>query len=474
MVSQDATRVVFLAEDESSGEKVALCRFVSAEKGGSESDSREGFLKVIGLLSQVRHPSLRPVLEGGVDDVDGVPFVATEWVEGEVLGNLLEDAVLSEADGLVMVFQALGLLDDVQAHTGSKASLLEFRPDDIIVRQTEEGPRFTFWATLSHFMGEQDDKEAVAELAALAGRCCGISAGGAPAESKLGEWLRYVRDNEPAVAEAWGAFKVIAQLEENPSAPDRVLTRTPFPAASSPPVAPSRPVPVVKQPSSSTGLFVTIGAVAVAGVIGLVVFLVVNNMNKPPEVAAVEEAGESPVEDAPQDPEPAPQDPEPASPVESVPTPESSPKEDPDPNVVEAAPSESSPVVESAEERFNRKMEERMRISRKTHFTANEGEEIGQKVGATVSVTGVVLAVEDFIASGVDSFRFELGQAEESTGVFIQMDMALAPGKSLEDFKEEYEGKTLTFRGTARMLTYSKQAYLVIDSPEAISPAKLE
>ena len=451
MVSQDATRVVFLAEDESSGEKVALRRFIAAEKGESGEETREGFLAAIGTLSEIRHPSLRPVVEGGVDPVDGVPFVATEWVEGEVLGNLLENAVLSEADGLVMVFQALGLLEAVQAHSGTKANWLEFRPDDIIVRQAEEGPCFTFWATLSRWLGEQDAKEAVAELASLAGRCCGISAGGAPAESQLGEWLRYVRDNEPAVAEARGALKAIAQLEDKPSAPTRVLTRTPFPAASPPPAAATPPFPAVKQPSSSTGLFVTIGMVAVVCVIGLVVFLVVNNQDRPPEVAAVEESGEGAGPEA-----------EAVGPAEVSPEPAPSPEP---PGAVVREPKPVSPANDAIADRVNALMKERERIRNKTEFTAAEGEDIATKRGEIITVTGTVTEVRETTSY----LYFEFGEEREAGDLCIRLAKESAPKMALADLKS-HEGETLAFQGVSEIYGPWNRVCLLLESTEGISP----
>ena len=446
MLSQDATRVVFLASEEGSGERVALRRFISADEGES---GRDGFLDAIASISRLRHPSLRSVVEGGVDPVDGVPFVATEWVEGEILGELLENAVLSEDDGIVMVFQALDLLGAVQSHSGTKANWLEFRADDIIVRQTGEGPCFTFWTTLARWLSEQDGKEAVGELASLAGRCCGMSAGASPPDSRLGEWLRYVRDNEPSVAEAMGALKAIAQMEHKSAAPTRVLTKNPFPNPA-PAIRPGPASLAVKPRSPATGLIVTLSIAAVLVVIGVVTFLVVNgSRDKDGQVAAVEgnPAGKETAELAP--------DPDPEESGGEAPS--------PDPPGVEP-PGVESPSSDVIAERARQLMEERRKLRERTEFAADEGEDISLKRGETVTVTGKIAEVRQTTSY----LYFEFGDEREATDLCIRMAKKSAPGKDLEHFKS-YEGQTLVFQGTSEIYGPWNRVCLLLDSPDQMS-----
>jgi hypothetical protein len=337
----------------------------------------------------------------------------------------------------------------MQAHSGSKANWLELRVDDIVVRETDEGPCFTFWTTLARWLGEQDAKEAVGELASLVGRCCGLSAGAAPPESRLGKWLRYVRDNEPSVAEAMGALKAMAQLEQKPMAPTRVLTRNPFPNPA--PAIGRRPVSVVKQGSPATGLLVTVGVAVVLGLIGLVAFLVVNGRGQDGQVAA---ADGQPAGMEAAEPASDPEEPEMESPS-SVPP--------PDPPVVEP-PVAVSPASDAIAARARALMEERRTLRERSEFNADEGEDISLKRGEAVSVTGKVSEVRETTSY----LYFEFGDEREATDLCIRMAKKSAPGKDLAHFKS-LEGQTLVFRGRSEIYGPWNRVCLLLDSPDQIA-----
>ena len=87
ILTQDASGVVFHAEDRDSGRSVVLRRFFpyGPEGGGLQEAERGAYQAALVRLGDVRHPALRTILDGGCDPVDGMPFLVTEWVEGRKL-----------------------------------------------------------------------------------------------------------------------------------------------------------------------------------------------------------------------------------------------------------------------------------------------------------------------------------------------------------------------------------------------------
>lgn len=87
LVTQDLRGVVFQGIDGETGASVALRRFLpsGADSGGLDAKKQDAYLKAVATMKQVTHPSLRAVLDGGCDPVDGMPYLVTQWTEGETL-----------------------------------------------------------------------------------------------------------------------------------------------------------------------------------------------------------------------------------------------------------------------------------------------------------------------------------------------------------------------------------------------------
>ena len=435
MLSQDATRVVFLAENTSTGEKAALRRFLLS----GENDRDSGVLAAaIDRLLTFRHPSIRAVLEGGVDEIDGAPMLVTEWLEGASLGELLENAVLSEEDGLVMVLQALGLLEALEIPAETEVAGIDFRAEDVVVLQREGEPVVTVWPTLSAWWDEEKREGAVADLADLAGRCCGVSAS---SQGKLAEWLRFVRDNNPGVVEARGALKAIAQLEDKPAPPPRVVTRSPFPAvvppATLPPPADSAPIAV--KESSSGGLWVALSIVAAVLILIGGGFLVAMKLTAKPEMVATNgSAAMVPASDGA------------ASVVEEP-----------------VRPAPASPSREEVAAQVLARLEEGRKLRERTHFESHEGENILRIQGQAISVSGTVSEVRQT----KKYLYFEFGPERTDVDLCIRMAKKSSPGKTLTDFKN-LEGKDLVFQGLADEYPIGarRRVCLMLDSPDQINP----
>ena len=91
ILAQDEQGVVFHALSKEDGSEVVLRRFFpfGADGGGREGEEQKVYLAAIERLKTVEHPTLRRVLDGGADPVDGMPFLVTEWIEGRPLAEHL-------------------------------------------------------------------------------------------------------------------------------------------------------------------------------------------------------------------------------------------------------------------------------------------------------------------------------------------------------------------------------------------------
>lgn len=109
IVSQDDDEVVFCAIDEASGKTVWLYRFFPFGRGGRglRDEERRAYETVVQALLDVSHPALCQVVAGGVDPVDGVPFVAIERVAGVSLDERLQQGWMRPSVVIAMMETAL-------------------------------------------------------------------------------------------------------------------------------------------------------------------------------------------------------------------------------------------------------------------------------------------------------------------------------------------------------------------------------
>src|SRR5580704_2655383 len=87
LVREDDAGCVWLAREKTaaSAERLVALRFASPALAEDER-FRELLRQEVKLASGVAHPNVAQVLELG--DADGIPFVASEWVEGDTLADL--------------------------------------------------------------------------------------------------------------------------------------------------------------------------------------------------------------------------------------------------------------------------------------------------------------------------------------------------------------------------------------------------
>jgi hypothetical protein len=92
ILAQDKSGIVFHAEDRDTGRSVVLRRFFpfGPDGGGLQEGERVVYMTALERVRDFRHPTLRTIIDGGCDPVDGIPFLVSEWVEGQRLGELLK------------------------------------------------------------------------------------------------------------------------------------------------------------------------------------------------------------------------------------------------------------------------------------------------------------------------------------------------------------------------------------------------
>ena len=103
---------VWKAEDQSLGRVVAL-KFLS-ESIANTPDARRRFVREARAASRLAHPGIATVFETG--EIEGRPFIAIEWIEGETVSALVSRGPLPIADALRIVRDAAVALAHAHAH----------------------------------------------------------------------------------------------------------------------------------------------------------------------------------------------------------------------------------------------------------------------------------------------------------------------------------------------------------------------
>lgn len=211
ILTQDANGVVFHAEDRETGKSVVLRRFFpyGPDGGGLQEAERSAYLAALERLREVRHPTLRTILDGGCDPVDGIPFLVAEWVEGQRLSELLRERALSPASTKALLTHALEASLALAEAFGEEAVWVETSPESVIL--PVDGDNLTFWACPLKWLGDPAKRGGLLPLAKLAEKA--LHWRGKPVAGTaqgLGSWVKAVRENP----ERWTLGDAITALNE--------------------------------------------------------------------------------------------------------------------------------------------------------------------------------------------------------------------------------------------------------------------
>jgi hypothetical protein len=196
ILAQDASGVVFHAEERDTGRSVVLRRFFpyGPEGGGLQEAERAAYMAALDRVKQLHYPTLRTIIDGGCDPVDGMPFLVTEWVEGQRLSELLKTRPLSPGSTKALISHAIEASKELTQAFGEEAVWVETAPESIVL--PVEGEMVTFWICPMKWLASPQKRGGLLPLAELAGKA--LHWRGKPvagAAEGLGTWVKAVRAN---------------------------------------------------------------------------------------------------------------------------------------------------------------------------------------------------------------------------------------------------------------------------------------
>lgn len=208
LVAQDETGVLYRVRDRQDGGVAALWRFfpMGAGGGGFQEDERVAYRGTVEALRQLRHPSLCGVLDGLVDEVDGIPQLVTEWAEGERLSEVLTQRTLAPEEAVALAGQGLEVIELLGQFFGEEAEWLEMEPGAVVIDLDRFVCRFRICPLQVLGVGERDG--GVQGLGYLVEHVMGWEGRVVPSASAggLGGWVARAKEGGWPVSEAMKAL----------------------------------------------------------------------------------------------------------------------------------------------------------------------------------------------------------------------------------------------------------------------------
>lgn len=197
LIYQDTSGVTFRALDTETGAAVALRRFFpfGPEGGGLQPDEQTAYNIALERLAGISHPSLRSVVAGGCDPVDGIPYIATEWVDGDPLHLVMNDEPVSAESAAKLVTQALEVCELLSHVLAEESVWIDTEITSIVVGTPKSGREFTFWISPLKWLGGGGESRGLKSIVQLTEEVMGWQ-GQAPndqAGKGLGIWLKWLR-----------------------------------------------------------------------------------------------------------------------------------------------------------------------------------------------------------------------------------------------------------------------------------------
>ena len=171
MMSQGHQGVAFRATDAETGQTVTLRRYFPFGRGygGLDAASRKVYENSLNDLCSVRHESLAAVVGGGCDDVDGFPFIASEWIDGQTIEVLHARAALGVDDVLKLLLAAIDASLWLSQKFGLESLWVETELATIVRRNSNKAHDYVFSISPFKWLGisnSNDDPVALSGLAA--------------------------------------------------------------------------------------------------------------------------------------------------------------------------------------------------------------------------------------------------------------------------------------------------------------------
>jgi len=197
LIYQDTSGVTFRALDAETGDSVALRRFFpfGPEGGGLQPDEQTAYNIALERLAGISHPSLRAVVAGGCDPVDGIPFIATEWVDGDPLHVLMNEEPVTADSAAKLVTQALEVCELLSHVLAEESVWIDTEVSSIVVGAPKSGREYTFWISPLKWLGGGGESRGLKSIVTLTEELMGwqgLSVND-QAGRGLGIWLKWLR-----------------------------------------------------------------------------------------------------------------------------------------------------------------------------------------------------------------------------------------------------------------------------------------
>ena len=464
IVAQDKNGIVYTAWDHVLGRKVSIRRFLpfGQNGGGLEKEEAAAFQIASKRLSELQHKSLRTVMFGGIDPIDSIPFLVTEWVDGVSLKTILADESMEPALVIDVLRLALEMSIILSHVLGEEGVWVETEVDAIVVGTEESGRGFTFWISPFKWLGAEFQTRKLSSIVALGEDLTGWKKKlvSDQAGYGLGGWLKWLRNNPDAsLHEALESLSA-STGNEPPQGEETIVRQATRPA-----------VPQLKQTSPKAPLLIT---AALALVVTGVALFYLHRTAKAPEITAdytEQEISEVIVDAAPRK-SPGPKREPPAA------TPPAAPK----------AKDDATARVNALAEKLRQEAEEKSKVDSAESAKAGERMEAQKKVaeerGGFLSPDQFELA-RTFKSGDPAKIRGTLrGVRTSNSGKSIYLNFSEPHDVRLtyvlahkSDFKGNYNiadfqklvGKPVTVNGRIFIETLSKTYYVKITTADQIT-----
>jgi hypothetical protein len=277
IVSQDNHGIVYRAIDQESGNTVAILRFFpfGQNHGGLNKEETTAHTTASKRLTEIDHYALRSVIAGGVDPIDHIPFLVSQWVEGASLRSVLDGEPLDPR--LVIDIMRLALeVSTVASHVlNEEAVWVETDIDSIIVGTNDSGRGFTFLISPFKWLGTNPRSKKLSSLVDLAEDLSGWRKKlySDHSGSGLGGWLKWLKKNPDVGLHEALEFLASSTGNDPPQPEEKIVQQA---------VVPSVQKHASRNSSKSTLL---VSALAVFMVLCGVLFVLPRNANSPRVVA---------------------------------------------------------------------------------------------------------------------------------------------------------------------------------------------
>ncbi len=253
ILSQSAAGITYLALDRETGRKVVLRRFFPFGRYGGNgltADALRAFTESCRQLAEIKHPALRAVIHGDADPDDGVPYLVTEWIDGQPLTSMLNGQAMEPAQVMDIARRALEASILISKALGKQAVWVDTSPNSIVVDHRDRG--FTFWICPFKWLGTHAKHKDIGSIVTLAEGLAGWSSRLYSEQSGrgFGGWVKSMR-HTPSIglAEALTLLSTIADGAPPQQAPPQAK-----PHATRPVLAPVTMSATPTQPRSTVQL----------------------------------------------------------------------------------------------------------------------------------------------------------------------------------------------------------------------------